>query len=98
MNDLGKVVASIEARMTSSRLPGKVLMPVPEKSILFYLIERLKSIAKIDKIEDFKLIKLISENLYPLSPLFSCQDIMEFLQKNPDLAQINESVKRKGNT
>ena len=248
MNDLGKVVASIEARMTSSRLPGKVLMPVLEKPILFYLIERLKSVAKIDEIvlatttnpqddaleqfaktngiqcyrgseddvmlrvieavasvsgdtvveitgdcpildteitsqvislyehsdvkyasnahirsypdgmdvqvfsldslvesekmtsntlhrehvslhmrenpklfpqanllappslhhpqlgltldeiDDFKLIKLIIENLYPQSPLFSCQDIVEFLKKNPDLAKINNRVKRKGNT
>ena len=248
MNDLGKVVASVEARMTSSRLPGKVLMPVLEKPILFYLIERLKSVAKIDEIvlatttnlqdnvleqfaktngircfrgseddvmlrvieavksvsgdtvveitgdcpildtevasqvislyeygdvkyasnahirsypdgmdvqvfslnsliesekmtsntlhrehvslhmrenpklfpqanllappslhhpelgltldeiEDFKLLKLIIENLYPQSPLFSCQDIMRFLKKNPEFVKINESVKRKGNT
>lgn len=50
MKDLGKVVASIEARMTSSRLPGKVLMPVLGKPILFYLVERLKAIEQIDEI------------------------------------------------
>ena len=50
MKDLGKVVASIEARMTSTRLPGKVLMPVLGKPILFYLVERLKSLAQVDEI------------------------------------------------
>jgi len=50
MKNLGKVVASIEARMTSTRLPGKVLLPVLGKPILFYLVERLKSVRKIDEI------------------------------------------------
>lgn len=48
--NLGKVVAIIEARMTSSRLPGKVLLPVLGKPILSYLVERLKSVASIDQI------------------------------------------------
>jgi len=248
MNSLGKVVASIEARMTSSRLPGKVLMPVLGKPILFYLVERLKSVSRIDEIvlattinsqddaledfarmndiqcyrgseddvmlrvleaihlvnghtvveitgdcplldieiaaqvislyeysdvkyasnahvrsypdgmdvqvfslislgesekmttnalhrehvslhmrenptlfpqanlvappslhhpdlgltldeiDDFKLIKSIIENLYPKNPTFGCQDIIMFLDENPDLAKINKSVKRKGNS
>ena len=33
-----KIVAAIEARMTSSRLPGKVLMPVAGTTMLGYLI------------------------------------------------------------
>ena len=248
MNHLGKVVASIEARMSSSRLPGKVLMPVLGKPILFYLVERLKSVTKIDEIvlatttnpqddilecfaqnndikcyrgseddvmlrvveavdsvngdtvveitgdcpildpeiadqiislyeysnvkyasnahirsypdgmdvqvfslatlmesermtnnplhrehvslhirecpnlfphanllappslhkpdlgltldeiDDFRLLKLIIEMLYPSSPLFSCLDVLTFLQSNSDLVKINENVKRKNNT
>lgn len=248
MKDLGKVVASIEARMTSTRLPGKVLMPVLGQPILYYLIERLKSISQVDEIvlattvnsqddaledfarsnnihcyrgseddvmlrvieavqsingntiveitgdcpildvdvvsqvislyqysdvkyasnahvrsypdgmdvqvfsldslvqsenmttnklhrehvslyirenpslfpqanllaphsmhypklgltldeiDDYKLIKLIIENLYPINKLFGCQDILSFLTENPDLKKLNESVKRKGNT
>lgn len=38
----GKIIASIEARMTSSRLPGKVLMEMGGKPVLQILIERLK--------------------------------------------------------
>ena len=45
-----KIVATIEARMTSSRLPGKVLMKVLDKPILHYLVSRLKQVKLLDDI------------------------------------------------
>ncbi len=45
-----KIVATIEARMTSTRLPGKVLMKVKKKTFLEYLVERLKKINELDEI------------------------------------------------
>ena len=45
-----KIVATIEARMTSSRLPGKVLLKVKKKTFLEYLVERLKKVKEIDEI------------------------------------------------
>jgi|TARA_B110000879_G_scaffold209393_1_gene297015 spore coat polysaccharide biosynthesis protein SpsF len=45
-----KVVATIEARMTSSRLPGKVLLPVLGEPILMHLVRRLKAVPSIDAI------------------------------------------------
>jgi len=45
-----KIVATIEARMTSSRLPGKVLMDVLDKPILHYLVSRLKRVQLLDEI------------------------------------------------
>lgn len=46
-----RIVASIEARMTSSRLPGKVLLnAIDNISMLQYMIERLKGSKKIDHI------------------------------------------------
>jgi spore coat polysaccharide biosynthesis protein SpsF len=36
--------------MTSSRLPGKVLMKVLGKPILYYLVERLKQVSLLDDI------------------------------------------------
>jgi len=45
-----KVVASIEARMGSSRLPGKVLKKIGEEEVLSLLVKRLKNCKQIDEI------------------------------------------------
>ena len=45
-----KVVATVEARMTSSRLPGKTLMPAGGKPMLRILLERLGRVPGIDEI------------------------------------------------
>ena len=45
-----KIVATIEARMTSSRLPGKVLLPVQGKPMLYHLVNRLKAVPSINEI------------------------------------------------
>jgi spore coat polysaccharide biosynthesis protein SpsF (cytidylyltransferase family) len=45
-----KVVAIIQARMSSSRLPGKVLMPLANKPVLAHIVERLSYCKMIDKI------------------------------------------------
>ncbi|MDD1664201.1 MAG: glycosyltransferase family protein, partial [Methanomicrobiales archaeon] len=45
-----KTAAIIEARMTSTRLPGKVLLPVLGRPLLDHLIERLKRARTLDQI------------------------------------------------
>tara|TARA_Y100001970_G_C14234237_1_gene860768 strand:+ start:1103 stop:1855 length:753 start_codon:yes stop_codon:yes gene_type:complete len=50
MQDKMRVVASIEARMGSSRLPGKVLKNFGNETALSLLIKRLKKCEKIDDI------------------------------------------------
>lgn len=45
-----KIVATIEARMTSSRLPGKVLMPVLGHTMLEHLVVRLRAVPSLDAI------------------------------------------------
>lgn len=50
MKDGKKIVATIEARMTSTRLPGKVLMPLAGKSTLERIIERLRCSKYIDDV------------------------------------------------
>jgi spore coat polysaccharide biosynthesis protein SpsF len=45
-----RVVATIEARMTSSRLPGKVLLPANGKPLLELMVERLKRAEHVDEI------------------------------------------------
>ncbi len=49
MNAL-KVAAIIEARMRSSRLPGKLMLPIVEKPALAHLFERLRRCKKLDDI------------------------------------------------
>jgi len=56
--------------MTSSRLPGKVLMEINKKPVLWYLIRRLKKIKRINNIilatttnkEDDELVNLAKKN------------------------------------
>lgn len=43
-----KIFAVIEARMTSSRLPGKVLLPAAGQPMLAHLVRRLQAVASID--------------------------------------------------
>lgn len=45
-----KIVASIEARMTSSRLPGKVLMLADGKPLLQHMVERIRKAKLVDDI------------------------------------------------
>lgn len=43
-----RTVAIIQARMNATRLPGKVLKPILEKPLLYYVIERVKKFKEID--------------------------------------------------
>ena len=45
-----KVVVSIEARMSSSRLPGKMLMGIGKKSVIQHLVDRLRLCKEVDDI------------------------------------------------
>ncbi len=50
MNTHGKIVATVEARMTSSRLPGKILMEAGGKPLLQILVERLRRAHTVDDV------------------------------------------------
>jgi spore coat polysaccharide biosynthesis protein SpsF len=43
-------VAIVQARMGSSRLPGKVLLPLGTRSLLGHLVERLAAASRLDRI------------------------------------------------
>ena len=47
---MNKVDAIIQARLSSTRLPGKMLMKISGKTLLEHVIERIKSSKYIDKI------------------------------------------------
>ena len=46
----GVIVATVEARMTSSRLPGKMLLPLGSTPVLGVLLDRLKTVRELDAI------------------------------------------------
>lgn len=45
-----KIVATVEARMTSSRLPGKVLLEAAGRPMLGHLVDRLRAVPAIEAI------------------------------------------------
>lgn len=65
-----KIVATIEARMTSTRLPGKVLMPLVGKPALARMIDRIKKSKYVNEIvvattinkADDPIVKLAKQN------------------------------------
>ncbi len=70
MNSVNSVIAFIQARMSSSRLPGKVLKTVMNKPLLLWQIERLSKAAILDEIvvatsdsfEDDPIFELCQQN------------------------------------
>jgi spore coat polysaccharide biosynthesis protein SpsF len=58
-----RTVAVVEARMTSSRLPGKVLLPAAGKPMLGHLVERLR---RVPSIEEIVLATTINDSDEPL--------------------------------
>ena len=66
---MSKIVLIIQARMSSTRLPGKSMMPLADKPLVYRMVERLKKCRKIDEIviatsdqpEDKVLVNLANE-------------------------------------
>ena len=48
----------------------------------------------VDKTEDLELIKRIYEALYPTRPAFRLKDILDLLDRRPELVEINRHVKQ----
>ncbi|AMA08230.1 cytidylyltransferase domain-containing protein [Picosynechococcus sp. PCC 73109] len=61
-----KVVIIVQARMTSTRLPGKVLKEVSGKSLLEYQIERLK---RVESAENIIIATTVNEADQPITEL-----------------------------
>ena len=66
---MSKVVLIIQARMSSTRLPGKSMMPLADRPLVYRMVERLKKCKKVDEIviatsnqpEDQVLVDLANE-------------------------------------
>lgn len=49
----------------------------------------------VDTEEDFLLIKKILEELYPITPLFTLEDVIQVLQEKPEWVKINAHIEQK---
>ena len=66
---MSKVVLIVQARMSSTRLPGKSMMPLADKPLVYRMVERLKKCKQVDEIviatsylpEDQVLVELANE-------------------------------------
>lgn len=64
------IIAIIQARISSTRLPGKVLKKIKDKTILEHVVDRVKAAKSIDNIvvatttnkEDLKIVNICSES------------------------------------
>ena len=64
-----RVILIIQARMSSSRLPGKSMLPLADKPLVYRMVERLKKCERVDEIviatsdkpEDQVLVELAKE-------------------------------------
>ena len=45
-----KIVAIIQARMGSTRFPGKILKPIQSKPMLWHIVDRLRHVSDIDEV------------------------------------------------
>lgn len=51
-------------------------------------------IITLDTAQDYKLIKIIFEELYPKNPEFTVYDIVKFLRHRPELVTLNQDTER----
>lgn len=49
----------------------------------------------VDTPEDFELVRLVYENLYPTNPDFTLSDILDLFERKPELPLINQKVLQK---
>ena len=77
-----RTIATIEARMTSSRLPGKVLLPASGMPMLQHLIKRLRAVPSLDGIV---LATTVNETDNPLEEFASDMGISCFRGSEEDV-------------
>jgi len=68
-----KIVATIEARMTSSRLPGKVLLDLGGKPSLQQIVERLRRSKHIDEVVVATTVNATDQPIVDLCETIGCK-------------------------
>lgn len=61
---------------------------------VFYPEDQSQHRWTVDTLEDFELIKKIIENLYPVNPKFSLEDVLKLLKSYPEWSNINAHIEQ----
>lgn len=93
LDEVNKITKNPEDRENVSNYiyehPNKYnILPLPCPSEMNFPDLRLV----VDEENDFQLIKIIFEKLYPKNPHFLTHDVIEFLNQNPQLKKLNKDV------
>lgn len=89
-----RIVSTIEARMTSTRLPGKVLLPYCNKPNLQHIIERLRRSRYVD---DVVVATTVNPQDHPIVALCESLDCRYYRGSEEDvLARVLEAARSAG--
>lgn len=77
-----KLIAGIQARMGSSRLPGKMMMPLQGVPVIGHVIDRVRSVRNIDEV--FLLTGLDKRNL-PLVEFAASREVCVYAGSEDDV-------------
>ena len=97
---MGRIIAIIQARMGSSRLPGKVLKEISGKPMLVHVVERVRKASSIDQVvvatttdaSDDAIETLCHEKSY-LCYRGSLHDVLDRFYQTARLYQADSSVR-----
>ena len=78
------IAAIIEARMTSTRLPGKHMLLANEKPMIEHLVNRLKQVSSVDEIV---MATTVNDSDEPLVELAKKKGIKFFRGSEPDVME-----------
>ena len=98
-----KVLQTMAASTTApldQEHPTRYILKRPDRYKIFNLVwpddkPRPEFRLTLDAAEDYKLIKTVVEALYPRYPAFTFEMICNFLDNNPAISQINQSIVQK---
>lgn len=109
---IGFDIAVMSVDLLASTLDEPDLDEVDREHVTTYLVDRperfrLRNVSALpdlshpemqvtlDTLEDYRVIKNVFEYLHPRNPDFSAVDVIHYLLEFPDIAHINEHIKRK---
>ena len=87
-----KIGATIQARMGSSRLPGKVLKPIMGRPVLSYMVERLQRSRYLETVVVATTTNPLDDEIERVCVALGTP---AYLEAHPEIAALNQGVERR---